>query len=138
MTILAVDDEPLVLTLVATALQENGFQVLKANCAAQAMAIFREHAEDVDLLISDIVMPGMDGPSLAAALRKARPDLEVLLMSGYCDARHLEHGFEFMPKPFSLPEMVARVRLILRNRRSARPPQNRRKAEPVFAAARAN
>src|SRR5690349_18994608 len=102
MTILAVDDEPLVRTLVATVLEDNGYAVLTADSGACAMAVFREHSEEVDLLISDVVMPGMDGPSLAAELRTQRPDLKVLLMSGYCEPEQLSHGFEFLAKPFSL------------------------------------
>ena len=140
MTILTVDDEPLVRTLLATVLRENGFQVLTADCAAQAIAIFQENGEDVDLLISDIVMPGMDGPSLALQLQAARPDLEVLLISGYCDAQQLDYGFEFLPKPFSVPDMLSKVRSLLGNRehRGAQLPKNHRKVDAVFATAALN
>jgi DNA-binding response OmpR family regulator len=110
MTILAVDDEPLVSKLVARALQENGFAVLTANCGAQAMKLFREHGSEVDLLISDITMPGLDGPSLARKLQAEKPDLKVLLMSGSCEADQLTLGFDFLPKPFSIADMLAKVR----------------------------
>lgn len=125
MTILAVDDEPLIRTLVATVLQEDGFDVLTADCAAQAMDVFHGHPDEIDLLITDVVMPGMDGPKLAAKLQAECPDLEVLLMSGYCDPAQLSHGFEFLAKPFTVSEMLFKIRRLMRNRsrkrRSARP-----------------
>lgn len=116
MTILAVDDEPLIRTLLATVLHDNGFDVLTADCAAQAIDVFHDHPEDVDLLISDIVMPGMDGPTLATKLQMERPDLQILLISGYCDRAQLSRGFEFLPKPFAIPDMLSKVRALLRNR----------------------
>ena len=109
MTILAVDDEPLVRALVATVLKDNGYAVLTADSAASAIAVFREHSEEIELLISDIVMPGMNGPALAAKLRMQRPDLKVLLISGYYDMEQLSHGYEFLAKPFSLSDMLAKV-----------------------------
>lgn len=115
MTILAVDDEPLIRTLLATVLQDIGIEVLTADCAAQAITMFHERP-DVDLLISDIVMPGMDGLTLATKLRKERPDLGVLLISGYCDREHLSHGFAFLPKPFTVPDMLTAVRALLPGR----------------------
>jgi two-component system cell cycle sensor histidine kinase/response regulator CckA len=126
MTILAVDDEPLVRTLVATVLEENGFDVLTADCGARAIAAFHESASEIDLLISDIVMPGMDGPSLAAQLLAERPELKVILMSGYCAPEQLDHGYEFLPKPFSLPDMLARVRRMVgaQELRAEHPMQN--------------
>ncbi|HKE24474.1 MAG TPA: response regulator [Bryobacteraceae bacterium] len=136
MTILAVDDEPLMLTLMATVLRENGYDVLTAGGAAQAIALFREHPEDVDLLISDVVMPGMDGPSLAAELRSARPDLKVLLVSGYCDPRQLDRGFEFLSKPFAVSELISRVRSLLRrhSRRAAGQSEDDSHNEATFVA----
>jgi two-component system cell cycle sensor histidine kinase/response regulator CckA len=136
MTILAVDDEPLMLTLIATVLRENGYHVLTADCAAQAIALFREDPESVDLLISDVVMPGMDGPSLAKELRAVRPDLKVLLVSGYCDAKQLDHDFEFLPKPFVVYEFVSRVRSLSRRRgrQAAAPSEDSKDNEATFVA----
>lgn len=123
MTILAVDDEPLIRTFVAAVLRENGFDVLTADCAAQAMDVFHDHPANVDLLISDIVMPGMDGPTLASRLRAERPDLEVLLISGFCDRAQLSHGFEFLPKPFTVSDILLKVRALLRHRGCRRRPR---------------
>lgn len=140
MTILAVDDEPLVRTLVATALEENGFAVLTADCGARAMALFREHESEVDLLISDIVMPGMDGPSLARKLQAHRPDLKVLLMSGSCQSEQLAHGFDLLSKPFSICDMLAKVSKILgtQDLRHGNPLPNGRNDDAILTVAPAN
>jgi len=121
MTILAVDDEPLICRLVATVLKDNGYAVLTADSAAAAMALFREHSEEIELLISDIVMPGMNGLALAAELQMQRPDLKVLLISGYYDTEQLSDGYEFLAKPFSLPEILVKVRAMEHAHRSAAP-----------------
>jgi DNA-binding NtrC family response regulator len=113
-TILAVDDEPLMRNLLATVLQENGYAVLTADSGMQAIDVFHKHPGEIDLLITDIVMPGMDGPSLAAELQQSQPGLKVLLISGYCNPEQLSFGFEFLPKPFALLDMVAKVRSLLR------------------------
>jgi two-component system cell cycle sensor histidine kinase/response regulator CckA len=110
MTILAVDDEPLLRNLIATVLQDHGYAVLTAESGAQAINIFRSHPGEIDVLISDIVMPGMDGPTLAVELLRSQPDLKVLLMSGFCDAAQLSFGFEFIAKPFALSDLIEKVR----------------------------
>ena len=121
MTILTVDDDPLLRTLVVTTLKDKGFIVLSADCAEQALSMFRDHSEDVDLLISDIQMPGIDGPSLAVALQSEKPDLQVLLISGSCNGNQLADGFDFMPKPFKLVDLLAKVRSLLDGQKH-RPP----------------
>jgi two-component system cell cycle sensor histidine kinase/response regulator CckA len=137
MKILAVDDEPLLRDLMATVLEENGFSVLTAGSGAEAISLFREHRSEIDLLISDIIMPGMDGPSLAVQLQKWRPDLKVLLISGHCDPSQLSCGFEFLAKPFGLSEMVAKVRALLR-RKGLQAVGTGHNSEAVMTAARAN
>jgi two-component system, cell cycle sensor histidine kinase and response regulator CckA len=118
MTILAVDDEPTLRMLVEAVLRDHGYSVLTAGSGAQALALFREHHEKIDLLLSDIVMPGMDGPSLAAELQMSCPDLKVLLMSGYCDPDQLSYGYEFIPKPFALTDMLAKIEALLHSHSS--------------------
>ncbi len=86
MTVLVVDDEPQLRMMLTHFLGQEGFAVLTAGCGSEAISLFRSHPE-IDLLITDILMPGMDGPSLAAALRSIKPDLAVLLMSGNCDCQ---------------------------------------------------
>jgi CheY-like chemotaxis protein len=109
-TVLVVDDEPLMLTMVTQVLQQDGFAVLPAGCGSQAISIFHSHRSDIDLLVSDIRMPEMDGPALAARLKAEAPELPVLLMSGYCEPEQAWNGCEFLAKPFSVADLLSRVR----------------------------
>jgi two-component system, cell cycle sensor histidine kinase and response regulator CckA len=112
-TILTVDDEPMILTLIATVLEDAGHVVISAESAAEAIDQFRKRNGEVDLLITDISMPGKDGLSLAAELQAKNPDLEVLLMSGWFDRSNLPKRFEFLPKPFLLADMAGKVQELL-------------------------
>src|SRR5690348_14576722 len=82
-TILLVEDEPAVRRLVAASLARAGYHVLEAHDGQQGLAIFAEHADAVDLLITDLRMPEMDGQSLVRQLRDRSPELRVLCVSGY-------------------------------------------------------
>jgi len=117
--VLVVDDEPLMRSMMTHVLQQEGFSVFAAGCGTQALSLFRSHPGDIGLLISDVVMPEMDGPSLAAKLKAERPDLPVLLMSGYCDGEQLNNNFEFLAKPFSMSDLLARVRNLAQRRAAA-------------------
>ena len=81
-TILVVDDDPSVLDLVVEILRRQGFHVLSAKCAADAIQLAGANEQRIDLLLSDIEMPAMSGPDLGQLLKKSRPDLHVMLMSG--------------------------------------------------------
>ena len=115
-TILVVEDEPAVLDVARRTLMRAGYAVRVAGSAAEALA--DHHAQDVDLLLTDVVMPGLNGRELAEALRARRPSLRVLFMSGYPDDAALRRGIEsavqaFIQKPFSGRDLVARVREVL-------------------------
>ena len=114
-TVLVVDDEPLMRSMMTQVLQQEGFSVLTAACGSEGLKLFRAHRHEIDLLITDIVMPEMDGPSLAANVRAECPDMPVLLMSGYCDSRQLQSDFEFLPKPFSIADLLNRVRCLMQH-----------------------
>ena len=81
------------------------------------MTVLAEGAEDVDVLVSDVMMPGMDGPTFAGKAREMRPDLRVIFISGYAEdsfRRNLNDiDFEFLPKPFSLNELTAKVKIAI-------------------------
>ncbi len=112
-TVLVVDDEPMVRRMLARFLEDTGFTVFTAGCASEAVKLSRSQPHRIDLLISDIVMPGMDGPSLATELKAVNPELNVLLMSGNCDSGQIDNAFEFLPKPFSMFDLLARVRRLI-------------------------
>jgi CheY-like chemotaxis protein len=84
-TILVVDDEPLILGLVRNMLRKEGYAILEASDGREALQVFAEHAHTIHLLLTDIVMPSMNGYQLADAMRAQSPDLRVLFMSGYQD-----------------------------------------------------
>jgi signal transduction histidine kinase/ActR/RegA family two-component response regulator len=121
-TVLVVEDEPPILEIAARVLQSAGYVVLTAKEPAEARAVAAAHRGEIALLLTDVVMPGSDGRSFAEELRRTRPGIAVLYMSGYSDdiiARHgvLEDGIELLPKPFSPEALVARVRQALEVRR---------------------
>ena len=101
-TILLVDDEFTIRKLVSQSLQEFGYEVLEAHCSRDAIELSEQHEGTIDLLLSDIVMPGgITGVELARLLTLSRPDMKVILMSGY-DQTMLagDTGWPFIPKPF--------------------------------------
>src|SRR6185369_7340137 len=83
-TVLLVEDEPMVRTVAERALTRHGYRVLTANNGEEALEIV-EKGEEIALLISDVVMPVMDGPTMVREARKTRPDLPILFMSGYAE-----------------------------------------------------
>jgi two-component system cell cycle sensor histidine kinase/response regulator CckA len=117
-TILLAEDDDAVRQLAATALRENGYVVLSASGAQEALMLADEYDGDIHLLISDVVMPEMRGNVLAEKLLKRRPNSKVLLMSGYTDSDALnrgilENGWHYLQKPFSTSLLANTVREIL-------------------------
>ncbi len=117
-TVLLVEDEDAVRSFAARALGTRGYQVLEASTGTEALEVFEEHHGDVDLVVSDVVMPEMDGPTLMKQLRKDNPDIKIIFISGYAEdafRRNLaenEH-FMFLQKPFDLKQLAAAVKSAL-------------------------
>jgi PAS domain S-box-containing protein len=99
-TVLAVDDDPLILFSTAVMLEDMGYSVLSAGSAEQALAILDEPGKGVDVLVTDQMMPGMTGTDLAERVRIARPDLPVLLVTGYDDGDSTIGLYPQLSKPF--------------------------------------
>ncbi|MBA3820824.1 MAG: response regulator, partial [Deltaproteobacteria bacterium] len=121
-TVLFVEDEPIVRSVLVSVLERAGFRVLTAGDGVQALAVARAHPGTVELLVTDVVMPHMGGPQLAATLVQERPQLAVLFVSGYTDDEVLRHGvhggeIDFLQKPFSPATLTQRVRQALDRRR---------------------
>ena len=89
MTTLVVDDDPVVCNLAAMSLEQSGFRVLKANNGAEALTHWQSRRDQIDLLITDMRMPWIDGPLLARCLAMDEPDLAILFISGAGDPREL-------------------------------------------------
>jgi DNA-binding response OmpR family regulator len=125
-TILVVEDDPDLRAYVAEILRSLDYHVLVASDGRSAMTIVASEGSEVDLLLTDIVMPGMDGRQLAREAQKLRPGLEVLYMTGYSrnavvHQGRLEEGVDILQKPISQAELAHRVRLILDRAKSRRP-----------------
>ena len=117
-TVLIVEDEEGVRTLVRDYLQTRGYNMLQASNGDEAIRVARECAGNIDLLITDVIMPGMYGSECAQRLRAAKPNMSVLYISGYTEAAahqrgNLEAGAPFLQKPFTPAQLASRVRGIL-------------------------
>ena len=117
-TILLVEDEAAILALAAMMLEKLGYAVLKAHSPADAIAMAREHVGEIDLLMTDVIMPGMNGRDLALQLLSSYPEIKCLFMSGYTADVIAHHGVlaedvHFIQKPFSLTAMAVKVREVL-------------------------
>ena len=115
--ILVVDDEDYVRQLAGVGLKRSGYDVLTANSGKQAIALFAEHGDKIDLLVTDLAMPEMNGDELVVELLRTHPDLPVLLMSGYSRSEVSDGLVDlptigFLQKPFLLSELTACVRRI--------------------------
>ena len=113
-TILVVEDTALVLNTVRMILERAKFTVLAAGNAEEAMRL-AGFAKTIDLLLSDVMMPDMSGPDLAHQLKELRPEMRVMLMSGYPDGAMLvlNYGWHFIKKPFVPSQLVAKINEVL-------------------------
>jgi len=112
-TILLVEDEDPVRRVVETMLKRHGYQVLVSASSNDALAIAEQHRAEIHLLITDIMMPGMSGRKMAECLTARRPDMKVLYVSGYGDAK-AQNDLHFLQKPFSTEELATKIREILK------------------------
>jgi len=114
-TILLVEDEEGLRSLNARGLRSRGYSVIEASNGIEALEALEEKNGAVDLVVSDVVMPEMDGPTLLRAVRSRNPDLKIIFVSGYAEdafAKSLreDEKFDFLPKPFTLSQLVAAVK----------------------------
>jgi two-component system cell cycle sensor histidine kinase/response regulator CckA len=117
-TILLVEDEEAVRSFAARALRMRGYNVLEASGGEEALEIVKSGASKIDLIITDVVMPNMDGPTMVRNVKASHPDLPVIFMSGYAEEafRRNDQSSEdihFLPKPFGLKQLAAKVKEVL-------------------------
>lgn len=117
-TVLVAEDDPGVRSLLRRALERLELRALIAEDGEQAIALAELHAGEIDLLLSDVVMPGLTGPQLYAQLLTRQPSLRVLFISGYADEVFRKHGIDpakvsFLPKPFNFADLAARLSELL-------------------------
>ena len=114
--ILVVDDEPAVVRVVTVFLARAGYMAIVAENGASGLEAFQASADQIDLVLADIVMPVLDGISMANAIRRIRPNVPVLLMSGYSESvitTISKESFPFIKKPFLAAELVLAIEVNL-------------------------
>jgi CheY-like chemotaxis protein len=116
--ILLAEDDGAVRQLVKVTLKEAGFNVLSASDGFEALEVEESHSEPIDLLLTDVVMPNLSGFDLAKIMRKTRPDLQVVFMSGYpsrgdLKAVEVPEDAAFLQKPVNPPALIFEVRKAL-------------------------
>ena len=117
-TILVVEDDPQVRGVTIRALEASGYRVIPAASGEEALVIARQSGERLDMVVTDVVMPGLTGREVVDELRRSLPDIPALFVSGYtqdaiAQRGVLDSGVEFLPKPFTPSTLVARVRAML-------------------------
>src|SRR5215475_7993552 len=118
-TVLLVEDEDAVRLFGARALRNKGYKVLEARSGEAALEIMASHKDPVDLIITDVVMPRMDGPTLIKEVRQKQPSLKVIFISGYAEDNFrrrldMDADIHFLPKPFSLKQLAGKVKEVMR------------------------
>lgn|SRR5690242_10741282 len=119
-TVLVVDDEPIVLSIVSSILEHGGFGVLRAASPGEALRIALDHHAPISLLLCDVVMPGQSGPTVADQFALIHPETVCLFMAGHPEGsevvdRVIARGRAFLPKPFVPQTLIAKVREVLSN-----------------------
>jgi CheY-like chemotaxis protein len=117
-TVLVVEDDDSLRTLAREVLEAQGYTVIEAAQPTEALALIDVHPDPIHLLLTDVIMPQMNGRQLAERLRAARPDVRVLFMSGYTDGAIVHHGVleagtHFLQKPFTPDRLSRKVREVL-------------------------
>ena len=115
--ILLVEDEDAVRLFSKRALSNKGYEVMAADSGDSALALLADNADkEIDLVLTDVVMPGMDGPTMAMKIRETNPDLKIIFMSGYTEDKlkeHMRDNVWFLPKPFTLQQLAEKVKEVL-------------------------
>ncbi len=116
-TILLVEDETPVRTFAARALRNKGYTVLEADCGEAALEVAAEHGDAIQVVLSDVIMPGMNGPEMVEELLKTHPHVRLIFMSGYAEdvLNHYQdkRQFDFLPKPFTLKQLASKVKEVV-------------------------
>ncbi|NWA11250.1 response regulator [Pseudomonas gingeri] len=112
-TILVVEDDTIVRMLIVDVLEELEFKVLEASSSDLALQIINDTALPIDLLMTDVGLPGMDGRELAAAAREVRPGLPILFASGYAESIEVPASMHLIGKPFSIDQLRNKIKNII-------------------------
>jgi DNA-binding response OmpR family regulator len=111
-TVLLVEDQREIAEIYKVALSNQGYRVLSINHGSEALELIENHSEEIDILVCDIVLPGVSGISLAHKLKNRRPDSRILLMTGYSELQADDIGFPVLGKPFTPRQLLAEIEKI--------------------------
>ncbi|MBY0355663.1 MAG: response regulator [Rickettsiales bacterium] len=120
-TILLVEDETPVRAFAARALRNKGYEIYEADCGENALEVFSQATKDIEVIITDVVMPGMNGPTMIETLYQTYPEkmknIKVVFISGYAEDAFIDtygsdREFNFLPKPFTLKQLASKVKEI--------------------------
>jgi CheY-like chemotaxis protein len=122
-TVLVVDDEPEIRKLVGAMLTQKGYRVLSADTGENAVRLFRSHP-DTELLLTDVVAPGMSGPMIADEIAALKPEIKVLFMSGFDNTQVVqryvvEKGYSLLVKPFTMEQLEQKILAVLAGKTQA-------------------
>lgn len=117
-TILLVEDEAPVRMFAARALRNKGYTVLEADCAETAIELMQQHGHEVEMIVTDVIMPGMNGPTMIEKIAPHYPQVKVVFISGYAEDIFvnnygLERTFNFLAKPFTLKQLAGKIKEVL-------------------------
>ena len=112
-TILVVEDDAIVLMFIVDVLEELEFQVLEAADAEEALKVVEDSSNVINLMMTDVGLPDMDGKQLATKVRELRAELPILFASGYADSIDVPEGMHVIGKPFSIDQLRDKVKVIL-------------------------
>jgi CheY-like chemotaxis protein len=113
--ILVVEDDDIVRMLIVDVLEELDFKVVEASDAEEALKIVNDSDQAIDLMMTDMGLPGMDGRELATEARKVRPTLPILFASGYAENIDVPQDMHVIGKPFSIDQLRDKVKSVLNN-----------------------
>jgi DNA-binding response OmpR family regulator len=114
-TVLLVEDQKEIADIYTAALNEQGYNVLSYSDGSQALELIEKQPDEIDMLVTDIVLPGVSGISLAHKLRNRHPGSRILLMTGYSELLADDIGFPILGKPFTPSQLVEKIEMILRS-----------------------
>jgi two-component system cell cycle sensor histidine kinase/response regulator CckA len=117
-TVMLVEDEAPVRSFAARALRNKGYEVLEADCGEAALDIMEKHGDELHVIVSDVIMPGMNGPEMIKQILPKYPDVKVIFISGYAedaftDSFGEEGSFNFLPKPFTLKQLAKTIKDVM-------------------------
>ena len=112
-TILLAEDEAGIRTMTRAYLEGLGYKVLEAANGIEAIALSKEYGGAIDLVLTDVMMPGMRGDAMVKAVRQDRPGIQAIYMSGFADGTTIDHSLEILEKPFEFPDLAHRIRRLL-------------------------